>query len=69
LTRAIADSLRAVATPRFSFLDLTHFAQRDSADLYTDYCHLTSLGNRRLAERLVPQVAQLLGPTPRPPRS
>jgi hypothetical protein len=69
LTRAIADSLRFVATPRFSFLDATHLAQRDSADLYTDYCHLTSLGNRRLAELLLPQVSQLLGAAAHSPRS
>jgi hypothetical protein len=46
------------------FFDLTDIYGGVTGDVYTDYCHLTPLGNQRLAEflgeRLLPTVRQQL---------
>jgi lysophospholipase L1-like esterase len=54
------------------FFDLTDIYGGLSGDVYTDYCHLTPLGNQRLAEylgeKLLPTVrSQFLSRTGRPP--
>jgi lysophospholipase L1-like esterase len=40
-----------------TFIDLTDIYGGVDGDVYTDYCHLTPLGNKRLAEVLGDQVA------------
>jgi lysophospholipase L1-like esterase len=55
------------------FVDLTDIFGGVADDVYTDYCHLTPLGNQRLAEHLGEQVlptirAQLLARGARPSR-
>jgi hypothetical protein len=55
--REVTDGSNAV------YIDLTNsFVGMDNDDVYTDYCHLTPSGNRRLAEvigaRILPIVSQ-----------
>ncbi len=42
------------------FIDLTDVYGGVEGDVYTDYCHLTPLGNRVLAEALGPPVLEIL---------
>jgi hypothetical protein len=48
------------------FFDLTSIFAGMPGDVYTDYCHLTPMGNKRLAEylgeKLLPVVAAQVGP-------
>ena len=41
-------------------VDLTDIYGDVTEDVYTDYCHLTSVGNRVVAESLAPLVAEKL---------
>ena len=50
----------ATAATGSHFVDLTAIYGGVEGDVYTDYCHLTPLGNRVLAEALVPITADLL---------
>jgi len=60
LTKMIAGILRTFGSEQFEFVDLVAIARTNTEDKYTDYCHLTSQGNRLVAEKLYPAVHKLL---------
>src|SRR5262249_42511555 len=45
----IAAQLAPLSSDGFQFMDLRRIAHRDTATLYTDYCHLTPRGNEVVA--------------------
>lgn len=45
-----------------TYLDLTAIYDRPLGQVFTDYCHLTPLGNRLLAEHIAPYVERLAAP-------
>lgn len=51
---------RATQTSGAHFLDLTDIFGGMEEDVYTDYCHLTPMGNKRLAEELAPKILPLV---------
>ena len=61
LTTKIAGILATFESDEFEFVDLVTVARKNTDDKYTDYCHLTSQGNRLVAEKLYPAVHRLLG--------
>ena len=46
------------------FLDMTDIFGGFDGDVYTDYCHLTPMGNKLLAERIGERILPLLAPKP-----
>jgi len=48
------------------FLDMTDIFGGFTGDAYTDYCHLTPMGNERLAERIGEKIVPLLDAKPGP---
>jgi len=57
----VLESLRQAASVGHAHvLDLTDVYGGVEGDVYTDYCHLTPLGNQRLAEAAAPMVLELL---------
>jgi hypothetical protein len=46
------------------FLDMTDIFGGFEGDAYTDYCHLTPMGNKRLAERIGERILPLLDVKP-----
>jgi hypothetical protein len=46
------------------FLDMTDIFGGFDGDAYTDYCHLTPMGNKLLAERIGERILPLLVPKP-----
>lgn len=60
LTTRIAGILGTLENDQFEFVDLVTIARNNTDDGYTDYCHLTSQGNRLVAEKLYPAVDRLL---------
>jgi hypothetical protein len=60
LTTKITRILATFARDEFEFVDLVTIARKNTDDKYTDYCHLTSQGNRLVAEKLYPAVQRLL---------
>ena len=60
LTKRIADEMETFTNDRFQFLNLVTIAGETPSDAYTDYCHLTSEGNRLVAEKLYPAVIETL---------
>ena len=60
LTVKIAGILGTFGNDQFEFVDLVTVAHKNTQDEYTDYCHLTSQGNRVVAEKLYPAVQRLL---------
>ena len=61
VTPKIAAELAKLNDQNFHFINLVNIAERDSKDLYTDYCHLTVEGNRAVVERLYPIIVSMLG--------
>ena len=60
LTKRIADEIDTFTDNRFQFVNSVTIAGETSSDAYTDYCHLTSEGNRLVAEKLYPAVVKAL---------
>lgn len=57
----VIDFMKRATSPNGSnFVDLTDPFEEMSEDAYTDYCHLTPMGNRRLAEYLARNILPLI---------
>ena len=65
-TPLLADRIdRTVSEHGGTFVDLTGiYGPEETEQIYTDYAHLTPLGNRLLAEYLVPIVTEVVGTAP-----
>ena len=46
------------------FLDMTDVFGGVEGDVYTDYCHLTPMGNKKLAEKIGEQILPLMAAKP-----
>lgn len=57
VTRLVEEAAKKTGA---SFVDLTNVYGGVEGDVYTDYCHLTPLGNRKLAESLAEAIAPLV---------
>jgi hypothetical protein len=57
---------RSTAKTGAVFLDMTDVFGGITADVYTDYTHLTPLGNKRLAERIGERILPLMNVEPAP---
>jgi hypothetical protein len=60
MTRRIPAVLAELDAPTFRVVNLVTITDGTGEQLYTDYTHLTSRGNRKVAEKLYPVVAALL---------
>lgn len=57
----VIDLMKRATSPNGShFVDLTDPFEEMSEDVYTDYCHLTPMGNKRLAEYLADNILPLI---------
>ena len=62
-TPIIAEMINEAVTPLGGeFLDLTGIYQGVDGQIFTDYAHLTPLGNRILAERVAEKIVEMAAP-------
>jgi hypothetical protein len=52
--------IRSTAKTGAVFLDMTDVFGRFTGDAYTDYCHLTPMGNKQLAEEIGRNIVSLI---------
>jgi hypothetical protein len=57
----VSAAVQSLSNEQFVTADLMTIADGQGKDLYTDYCHLTARGNQVIAEKLFPQVVEMLG--------